>query len=79
MNQPRPLPESWGLHQFADIQFANADDWVETIQGVVGVEVDGVMPPGSLCVVRDPKTVSVEVLNAENFACLQVWSVAEGV
>ncbi len=67
------------MHQFADIQFANADDWVETIQGVVAVEVDGVMPTFSLCVVRDPKTVGVEVLNAENFARLQVWSVAVGI
>lgn len=75
----KPLPESRGLHQFVDIQFANADDWVETIQGVVAVEVDGVMPTCSLCVVRDRKAVGVEVLNAENFACVQVWSVAEGV
>lgn len=37
------------------------------------------MPAGSLCVVRDPKAVGVEVLNAENFARLQVWSVAEEV
>ncbi len=29
--KPKPLPESRGLHQFVDIQFANADDWVETI------------------------------------------------
>jgi hypothetical protein len=77
--KPKPLPESRGLHQFVDVEFANADDWVETIQGVVAVEVDGVMPACSLCVVRDPKAVSVEVLNAENFARLQVWSVAEGV
>jgi hypothetical protein len=77
--KPKPLPESRGLHQFVDIQFANADDWVETIQGVIGIEVDGVMPTCSLSVVRDPKTVGLEVLNAENFACLQVWSVAEGI
>ena len=37
------------------------------------------MPTCSLSVVRDPKAVGVEVLNAENFARLQVWSVAEGV
>ena len=67
------------MHQFVDVEFANADDWVETIQGVVAVEVDGVMPVCSLCVLRDPKTVSVEVLNAEYFACLQVWSVTEGI
>ena len=77
--KPKPLPESRSLHQFVDIQFANADDWVETIQGIVGVEVDGVMPTCSLCVVRDPKAVSVEVLQTDNFACLQVCNVASGV
>lgn len=53
--------------------------WLKRYKGVTSIKVDGVMPTCSLCVVRDPKAVGVEVLNAENFARLPVWSVAEGV